>query len=469
MAASCAAMAGSFSKGDRVEMIKEAPLYFNDTTLVRMAPKGEQFTVIGIRPEDHRVYLSARDAAGKTIALNVGDDDVALVKVPASIPSTVSDTLKAHGNASKDLPGGVAADLPVSMRARTPEAARMRAITQGGGKKESEAAVLKGLKWLAAQQDSDGSWASADKPAMTSFALLAFLGHGETTVSADFGPTMQKAIDWLLKIGEENAKRPAAPAGMVFAMRANDYMDGAFAHGIATFALGEYYTISKDERVTELLSKAIRCIVVGQAADGGWHDDYSQGGESDTWTSIPQIQALKVAHLSGLKIDGVDAALGKAMRNLKRVQADNGSFGYRKAGDMDITFTGAGVFCTYLWKHERDRSVRDGIEHLLKQTEKEYPIDYHHASVDLHAWYYGTQACFMLGGAAWNKWNRRFADELIRNQNPNGSWPPVAGKCPGGEPQRDPEGIGPCYRTSLCLLMLEVYYRYLPESAFGNH
>ena len=40
----------------------------------------------------------------------------------------------------------------------------------------------------------------------------------------------------------------------------------------------------------------------------------------------------------------------------------------------------------------------------------------------------------------------------------------MAGKSPGGEAQRDPEGYGPVYRTTLCILMLEVYYRYSPTT-----
>ncbi len=464
IATACSAFAANFSKGDRVETIKEAPLYFKDTTLVRMARKGEQFTVVGIRSEDQRIFVAARDASGKEIALNLGEDEVALIKAPI-LNSAVSDTLKTLGNAAKDQSGGVAADLPVSMRARTPETARLRAITQSGGKKESEATVLKGLKWLAAHQNADGSWAPSDQSAMTGFALLAMLGHGETSVSADFGPTVQKAIDWLLQNGQKADGRPNASRA---------YLDGVFAHGIATFALGEYYTMTKDERVTELLKKSTRCIVEGQAFDGGWQDNYVKTGESDTWLSIAQIQALKAAHLSGLKIEGVEAALDQAMLNLKRVQATDGSFGFRKAGDSEMTlmgsgdlkmtFTGAGVFCTYLWKKDKNRSVRDGIEYLFKWIEKAYPIDYHHESVDLHAWYYDTQACFVIGGAPWSKWNRRFADELIKNQNADGSWPAVAGRQAFSGTQRDPKGAGPCYRTSLCILMLEVFYRYLPES-----
>ena len=339
------------------------------------------------------------------------------------------------------------------MAGRAGGGARQQMLDQNKGKKEGEVAVMKGLNWLKNHQNPDGSWAPEYQGAMSGFALLAFLGHGELPVSPEFGPTVQKGLDWLVENGKKNA-------GHLNMGNAFD-QPGVYAHAIATYALGEYYTMTKDERVVDLFKQAIGYIVQGQGPDGGWMYAYDKS-QSDTSVSGWQIQALKAAHLSGLNIDGVDAALDKAMLNLKRVQAEDGSFGYRKAAPGSYSLTGAGVLCTYFWKQEKDKSVREGIEFLIKQTNKDRPVDYHHETADLYCWYYNTQACLMVGGAAWTKWNGLFEDQLIKNQNPDGSWPPLAGKSPGGEMQRDPEKAGPYYRTCLCILMLEVYYRYSP-------
>ncbi len=346
---------------------------------------------------------------------------------------------------------GIASGLPSAMSGRAGGTARAQMMEANKGKKEGEIAVMKGLNWLKTHQNPDGSWADADKSAMTGFALLSFLGHGETPVSVDFGATVQKAVDWLVAEGNKNDGKFA-----------NFDQHGVYAHAIAAYGIGEYYTMTKDERVAELLKKATGHIVQGQAADGGWQYGYAKGPKSDTSVSGWQIQSLKAAHLSGLNIEGVDPALDKAMLNLKRVQADDGSFGYTEARNDYYSLTGAGVLCTFFWKQEKDASVRKGINYLMEATDKDHPVDYHHEKADLYAWYYNTQACLMVGGAAWNKWNRLFQDQIIKNQNPDGSWPPVAGKSPGGEIQRDPEGAGPYYRTNLCILMLEVYYRYSP-------
>ena len=147
---------------------------------------------------------------------------------------------------------------------------------------------------------------------------------------------------------------------------------GVYEHAIAAYALGEYYTMTKDERVAPLLKQAIEYIVQGQGPDGGWmyHFDKSQ---SDTSVSGWQIQALKAAHLSELEIDGVDAALDKAMLNLKRVQGNRGGFGYRAAEDR-YSLTGVGVLCTYFWKQEKDELVRDGIKFILDKDQPRRPL-----------------------------------------------------------------------------------------------
>jgi hypothetical protein len=236
---------------------------------------------------------------------------------------------------------------------------------------------------------------------------------------------------------------------------------GVYEHAIATYALGEYYTMTKDDRVKDLLTQAVAHIVDGQAPDGGWQYAYAKGPDSDTSVTGWQIQALKAAHLSGLNLPGVDEALDKAMLDLKRVNGPKGGFGYRTATDS-YSLTGAGVLCTYFWKGEKDKVVRDGVKFILDETEKNYPVVYKSEKANLYAWYYHTQACLMFGGSAWTKWNKWFQDQITDNQSPDGSWPAIAAKAAG--PQADERGAGPFYRTTLCVLMLEVYYRYMPTN-----
>jgi hypothetical protein len=334
---------------------------------------------------------------------------------------------------------------------------REMAMQKMGMKAKSEAAVVKGLRWLKQNQKEDGSWSMQYSPSMTGLAVLSFLGHGELPQSPEFGPTVKKGVDWIIDMGATFGGRLSMANAMT--------QTGVYEHAIATYALGEYYTMTKDDRAKDVLTQAVAYIVEGQAPDGGWQYAYAQGPDSDTSVTGWQIQALKAAHLSGLNIPGVDAALDKAMLDLKRVQGPRGGFGYRAAQDS-YSLAGAGVLCTYFWKGEKDKSVRDGIKFIMDETEKNYPVQYKGDKANLYAWYYHGQACLMFGGSAWAKWNKWFQDEITNNQSPDGSWPAMGPKTAVG-PQSDEKGVGPIYRTTLCVLMLEVYYRYMPTNSGG--
>ncbi len=78
--------------------------------------------------------------------------------------------------------------------------------------------------------------------------------------------------------------------------------------------------------------------------------------------------------------------------------------------------------------------------------------------VDLYYWYYATLVNFQLGDRYWGGWNTAMKKALLPNQirgriHADGSWPPIdlysdSWSRPG--------------MTALCVLSLEVYYRYLP-------
>ncbi len=354
---------------------------------------------------------------------------------------------------------GAGKGLPATMAGRMGGTARMAAASKMNMKDKSEKAVMAGLRWLKQHQEEDGSWSPNEhKPAMTGLAILCFLGHGEMPESNEFGPTVKKGVDWLLKMGTEFQGR------MSLTKDGWGGNHGVYEHGIGTYAMGEYYTMTKDERFAELLKQAVGYIVDGQAPDGGWQYGFAKGPDSDTSVSGWEIQALKAAHLTGLGIKGVDEALDKAMLNLKRVQKADGSFGYRTAAQGGYSLTGVGVLCTYFWKQDKDKVVKEGIEFMLNQSKKERPVKYKSDTADLYAWYYNTQACLMYGGTAWSTWNRLFQDEIADNQGTDGSWPPTGGKGGAGGLQVKPDGAGPYYRTTLSVLMLEVFYRYMPTT-----
>ena len=369
------------------------------------------------------------------------------VKVNIQTPNT-ADLARATTQVAKGLSGGMGS-LPGTMSGRV-GAGRASAMAKNNMKNASEQAVMRGLEWLRQNQNGDGSWGDQNKGAMSGFALLCFLGHGETGESAQYGVTVNKAVQWIIDNGTKNQGR--------LSMEGAFNQSGVYEHGICTYALGEYYTMTKDERVMELFKQAMGHIIQGQGPDGGWMYAYDKT-QSDTSVSGWQIQSLKAAHLSKLNIPGTDEALDRAMKNLERVKGNNGGYGYRTAQDK-YSLTGVGLLCSLFWKGEKGE-LRKGMEWMLDTAEKQGGVKYKGPDADLYAWYYHTQACLMFGGSAWQKWNRWFQDEIVQNQSPDGSWPATGGK---GHKENDAGKTSQVYRTTLCILMLEVFYRYMPTN-----
>lgn len=351
--------------------------------------------------------------------------------------------------------GGFGMSVPKIMSDRCSPIGRRQAMTSNGGDPQNEEAILKGLRWLKQNQSADGSFGAQFKASMTGLALLSFLGHCERPSSPEFGECVKKAIDYLLSLGED---------GKLSAIGGNAW---AYEHGIATYALGEAHILTKDPRIAPVLEKAVKIIVDGQGADGGWMYAFSRAIPSDTSVSGWQIQALKAAQLTGLKFEGIEGTMSKAMTNIMRVRGKKGGFGYRNAEDR-WSLTGVGVLALEMGKGERGLPVRQGLNFIV-EDEKAPPIVYKDTGCNLYAWYYHTQACFQHGGSAWTKWNRRFQKEIRTSQSEDGSWPETGSKAGEKKATFHHTGTGTSmdaqvYRTSLCILMLEVYYRYLASS-----
>jgi hypothetical protein len=392
--------------------------------------------------------------------------------LPAMAPPTITKDLTSQPQ-TQALGQGPAVALPTSMAGRV-GAGRERAGEEQGEKPAAEQSVLRALRWLQTQQHTDGTWGSGGvHDAFTGLALLSFLGHGETPQnSPEFSVVVTNAINSLVTEGARTQNRFGSSTELTS-------QSAAYQHAICTYALCEAYTMTKDARLEPVVRQAIDYIVKGQRPDGGWaygydlSPDAADAIKSDTSVSGWQIQALKAAHLTGLSgMESLIPVLDNAMKNMDRVfNPKDGSFGYRKAGDHNYSLTGVGVLAKLYWLGRPDRTVHEGIKNIESQD-----LGYNAANCNLYTWYYDTQACFQAQGAAWDWWNKRYQDQLTSNQSADGSWPPTCSSVPAGSPEtggfaKAPAGDGPVYRTTLCCLMLEVFYRYLPttqDSALGG-
>jgi hypothetical protein len=357
--------------------------------------------------------------------------------------------------------------IPEALKKRCSKDDRAARLRENGGTPACEDAVLKGLRWIKSQQKANGSWGKSNKPAMTGLALLAYLGHCETVVSPEFGESAAKGITYLIDLGMKNNGKLATNSNT---------QPFCYEHAIATYALAEAATLCKETKwphlkdLEAITQKAGQYIIDNQHQSGGWAYQYAiNDGRADVSIVGWQIQALKAcSHVTNIKLNGMDDSIARALKFVNSCQNSDGGYGYTKTGTGNHggyhPLTGVGMLCNQMWGKDKGPEVRKAADYVLAKSK----FDYNTPFADLYCHYYESQAMIQRGGAEWKKYNHMFRDQLLDNQNADGSW-----KAPGGgnKIRGGPSTYvsNELYRTTLCILMLEVYYRFLSTGGGGTH
>ena len=367
-------------------------------------------------------------------------------------------------------PGHVS--IPPHIRGRCSPAERAQKLKDNGGSDQCETAVRSSLKWLKENQNKDGSWGESHKGGMTGLALLAYLGHCETPESPVYGETVLKGLTFLMETGAKN--KP--PFDGVYSEKPSAN-SSTYEHGIAAYALGEMYSFAKlgtkqIPGLRESFERGAGIIIEKQNPHGAWgYKDgigYDAYGRDDLSVTGWQFQALKAARHTGLKITGLNAAVKKVEKYLESTQTAGGGFGNPDHSQHynQWNLTGAALLGLQTLGVGNAGTINKGVRWLVNETEK-VPLNWD-SDCYLYTWYYNTQALFQKSGTPWNVWNGQFQKLLLDNQNADGSYKvegtgPVAaaGSAAAG-------GDANVYRTCLCTLMLEVYYRYLKVGDRGG-
>lgn len=340
--------------------------------------------------------------------------------------------------------------IPAGMRSRCSMSQRMQRLRESGGEDRAERAVREGLEFITTKQHKEGALAGAfgDEyhAAMTGLALLAYLGHCETPESPKFGDSVVNAALFLMDRCLKNDGRIT---------NGQKGHHEAYEHAIATYALAELYTMTKESgkeipRLESVLKKAVGVIVDGQTKMGGWPYGFEGKGKEDMSVSGWQIQALKAAYNTGRNFPGVERALDKALEDyLPKIQDAEGAFKYNPDhAKGKPTLTGAALLAMQIWKGKDTPMYNKGLAYLTEKYKNPSP------GGDYYAPYYNTQAFFMHEGEEWENYNKKFQPQLLDAQNENGSWTQDGG----------PRADNQLKNTSWAILMLEVYYRYLPTT-----
>jgi hypothetical protein len=325
-----------------------------------------------------------------------------------------------------------------------------------GGNALTEAAVQRGLEWLARNQQRNGSWSLAgpysngatdeNETAATAMALLAFQGAGNTHKKGKFKANVAKGWEWLL--GEQDGD-------------GNFFHEGPFNHrfytqGQCAIAMCELYGMTKEEVFREPAERAIQYCLRSQSSEGGWR--YSPQSDSDTSVTGWIVMALQSARMAGLEVP--DDHFRRVERFLDRVSVDDGTrYCYQRGKEATRVMTAEALLCRqYLGWPRDDPRLIDGMEWITSPANL---IRFENTQRDVYYWYYATQVAHHMEGEYWKRWNgvmrQVIPEQQVKTGREAGSWDPIR-----PVPDEWEAYGGRLYVTCLSIYMLEVYYRHLP-------
>lgn len=317
-------------------------------------------------------------------------------------------------------------DRPVTAETEAPEL-----------NEEAAEAIERGLSFLIASQNKDGSWSMDNGDyaiAGTSLGLMAFMVEGHFPGFGQYGAALDRAKDYLLKRAKDS------PTG---AMGVKMYEIGLF-----TIAMSELWGMTKDpednQAIQAALERVVQIILRSQSPLGGWRYAPRPDAGQDTSVTAMVFVSLASAREAGVLVptETIDR-----LTNYLRDQAfdpQRGGFGYQGQG-YTIACTAGGVYAAQLAGNRDAEWVQAALNTLENEPRMFSRKDNGHF---YYSHYYAMQAMVQAGDERYANWYPRIRDALINLQQPNGSW-------------QEKEQDYP-HKTPMAIIILGTPNRYIP-------
>ena len=340
-----------------------------------------------------------------------------------------------------------------------------------------DAAVERGLAWLASQQQRDGSFPTLPngQPGVTSLCVMAFMAHGHLPGEGPYGRPLERAVDFVVSCQKRNGMLAFVLPDRAIIPRNVSHQVGSAAvynHAFAGLLLSEAYAMQSSkqaERIRPVIERALEATFKMQdfpkdrsVDEGGWrYLDDNDRQDSDLSVTGWELMFLRSAKNAGFDVpqEPIDRAIGFVRRCFRE---DYVTFTYKLVPENRTSrgMSGAGILALAHAGEHNTREAQLAGDWLLKYGFGRYnegsPASRRSRNDD--PYHYGLFTCcqgmYQLGGHHWQQFFPPTAEVILANQRSSGSWSP--------ERVRRDAQFGSAYTTALTLLALGAPNQLLP-------
>jgi hypothetical protein len=220
-------------------------------------------------------------------------------------------------------------------------------------------------------------------------------------------------------------------------------------HGYALHFMAEAYGMSTDPDLSRKLRKSVqdgvRLTARCQSPEGGWiYQPVAQGHEGSI--TVTQVQAIWAARQAGINVP--QKTIDNGIEYMKKSQNSDGGISYRlgmPGSRPALSVAGVMVFCGLGRRETPEATKAIGyLRGMMSGKVQEYRTM---TGFDHYTTLYLGQALYQVGDPDWSKHYPPLREELIKLQQPDGTWP---------------SSYGPVFGTACYALVLSIPYQYLP-------
>lgn len=308
------------------------------------------------RDPAERPSRMTHDAPRTTTPLSESYDDVRIGDLAPNYSDSLQSSAPLLDNVLPTIRRRDNPPLTYKLRA---EKARRDAAERFGGTKESESAVERSLRWMAANQSKNGRWDAEDFGAgqvgldengvdrefagkeadtgLTALVMLSFLGAGYTHEEGRYAVEVDRALDWL--ISQQAVDGNLCGNAEKFARM--------YCHAMATYCLAEAYGMQKEVVLGPIIDPEALRFAMDSGELAAAH--LSSAATSQNILSViavngavRSLQANQIAY-SIRRVDDLRlrAALAKAVAfTISQQDPKGGGWRYKQFQEGDVSMLG---------------------------------------------------------------------------------------------------------------------------------